>query len=405
MAVFSYEYIDKNGKLKKGQMEANEEKQVLDLLRQDGVTPVTVGELNMLNKDISLNIGNYASARDLSIFCRQIVTIISSGTSVVNALYMLGEQTQNKRLKQAIISTQILVEKGETLSSAMAQQKKVYPSILNHMVEAGEATGSLENSFERMATHFEKTSKTKALIKKAMIYPIAISIVAVAVIILMLAVIIPMYSDMFASMDVKMPAITVAMMNASDFIVHKWYILVAIIAGFIALVISFRKSEKGKLFFSKASLKLPLVKGIVIKSASASLCRTISTLLGSGITMVEAIDITGKTMKNEVIKKVLMDAKEDVMRGVSFSSQLESSGVFPPMVYHMTKIGEETGNVENMLSKIADYYEEEVEISTQSMMAILEPVIIVLMAIIVAVMIISIIQPMLTMYDGLDSMM
>ena len=147
------------------------------------------------------------------------------------------------------------------------------------------------------------------------------------------------------------------------------------------------------------------MKGIVIKSASASLCRTISTLLGSGITMVEAIDITGKTMKNEVIKKVLMDAKEDVMRGVSFSSQLESSGVFPPMVYHMTKIGEETGNVENMLSKIADYYEEEVEISTQSMMAILEPVIIVLMAIIVAVMIISIIQPMLTMYDGLDSMM
>lgn len=404
MPGFNYVYIDKNGKQKRGQMEAIDETRVLQSLKNEGYIPISIAKQNALNKRTEIHLDPPIKPRDLSVFCRQLVSIISSGVSVVNALYMLGEQTENKRLREAIKDTQLLVEKGETLSDAMRQHPKEFPNILIHMVEAGEATGSLETSFERMAVHFEKTAKTKALVQKAMVYPIVVTCVAMIVVAIMLMFVIPSFMQMFQDMDVEMPAITMALIRSSDFLREKWYLVLLILMGVAFGFHSYKKTTQGKLMFAKVILRLPIFGKFMVKNASANYSRTLSTLIGSGISMVEAIEITANTMSNELFKQAILDAREDVERGIPLSTQLQASGIFPPMVYHMTKIGEETGNLEEMLLKIADYYEEEVEIGTQTLTAAIEPLIIVLLALIVGIMILSIMDPLFTMYDSLDTL-
>lgn len=404
MPGFNYVYIDQKGKKRKGQMEAVDETKVLQSLKNEGFLPVLVTKQNVLNKPAEINFTKPVKPRDLSVFCRQLVSIISSGVSVVNALYMLGEQTENKRLKDAIKDTQLLVEKGETLSDAMRQHPKEFPSILINMVEAGEATGSLENSFERMALHFEKTAKTKSLIRRAMVYPIVVSCISLVVLIVMVIFVIPSFIKLFDDMDVEMPELTMAIIHLSDFLkTNCIYVLLVLLAGIIGIV-AYHRTPHGKLLCSTMVLKLPIIGKFAQKSASANYSRTLSTLIGSGIPMVEAVEITAKTMNNELFKQTIIAAKEDVEKGIPLSVQLQASGLFPPMVYHMTKIGEETGNLEEMLLKIADYYEEEVELGTQTLTAAVEPLIIIVLAVVVGIMILCILQPMLSMYDNLEKL-
>lgn len=404
MPGFNYVYIDQKGKQKKGQMEAVDETKVLQSLKNDGYIPISIAKQNVLNKPAEIRFDPPIKPRDLSVFCRQLVSIISSGVSVVNALYMLGEQTENKRLRVAIKETQILVEKGETLSDAMRQHPKEFPPILIHMVEAGEATGSLENSFERMAVHFEKTAKTKALVQKAMVYPVVVTCVALLVVIVMLVFVIPSFMKMFEDMDIEMPAVTMALLHLSEFLRARWYLVLLSVIAMVAGTKAYKKTNQGKLMYAKIILKLPIFGKFMMKNESANYSRTLSTLIGSGIPMVDAIEITSNTMSNELYRQAILAAREDVERGIPLSTQLRASGLFPPMVYHMTKIGEETGNLEDMLVKIADYYEEEVEIGTQTLTAALEPLIIVILALVVGIMIMAVMEPLMTMYDGLDNL-
>lgn len=405
MPAYNYVYIDKKGKQKRGQMEAVDESIVLQSIKNEGNIPVSVKKQTVLNKQASIDLSSPVKPRDLSIFCRQLVSIISSGVSVVNALYMLSEQTENKKLKTAIQDTQMLVEKGETLSDAMMQNSKIFPNILINMVQAGEATGSLENSFARMAVHFEKTAKTKVLIKKAMMYPAIVSCIAVVVVILMLVVVIPSFMGMFEDMDIEMPALTMSLLNMSNFLRTRWYVVLAVVTILVIGIRKYKKTPQGKLLFAKMALKLPVVGKFIVKSTSANYSRTLSTLVGAGIPMVQAIEITARTMSNELFRQIILTSKDEVERGVPLSTQLENSRVFPPMVYHMTRIGEETGNLEEMLEKIADYYEEEVELGTQTLTTAVEPLIMVLLAGVVGIMIIAVLQPMMSMYDGLDKLM
>jgi len=403
LAGYSYIAIDSNGKEKKGKMEAPNQDRVFHTLKNDGLVPVTIKELSAFNQDISFTIGNPVKPRDLSIFTRQFVSILSAGVPIISALEMLSEQTSNKYLRKAIHNTQVMVEKGETLADAMRNQGKIFPPLLINMVEAGEATGGLEIALERMATHFEKDARIKALVKKAMIYPIVVGFVALAVIILMLAVVIPSFMKMFEDMDMKMPALTMAVVAASEFIIHQWYIIIGVIALLFLGITTFRKSYSGKMFFATLALKIPLFSKLTIKGACARFGRTLSTLIAAGIPLIEAVDITARTMDNLIFKKVLMNAKEEIARGVPLSIPLKASGVFPPMVYHMIKIGEETGNIETMLTKVADYYDEEVEVATQSLTAAMEPLIIVVLAVVVGTLLFAIMQPMFSMYDQLDT--
>lgn len=403
MASFSYIVISKDGKEKKGTMEASNEDKVLSTLRSEGYIVVSVVPQNILNKDINIKLGNPIKARDYSIFCRQFVSILSAGVSIISALDMLSEQTSNKEMSKGIKEVQIAVEKGETLTNAM-KATKIFPGILIHMVEAGEASGNLEIAFERMASHFEKDAKIKSQVKKAMIYPMIIAVVAIGVIFLMMLVVVPTFMGMFTDMNVKLPYITQLVVSASDFVQKRWYIILGLITTILVGIRFYINTPAGKNLFGYIGLKMPLFGNLTIKSSSSRYARTLSTLLVAGIPMIEALEITAKTMDNVVVRQVLLDSKEEVTKGIPLSTPIKNSGIFPPMVCHMTKIGEETGNMEGMLEKVADYYDEEVEVTTQSLMAIMEPMIIVVLAIVVGGLLLAIMQPMMSMYGGIDNL-
>lgn len=404
MASYGYEAIDRSGKEVKGSVEANSLESAKAEIKKQGLTIIKVAEQNLLNKDIQIDIGGKPTSRDLGVFCRQFVSMLKAGVTLIESLRMLGEQTENKKLQKALLEVRASVEKGEPLATSMAAFPKIFPAIMINMVAAGEASGNLETAFDRVATQLERSNKTQALVKKAMIYPIVVACVAVAVVIVMLVVVIPSYTTMFEDLDTELPGITKAVVAASDFVQARWYILVPVIAGIVVGIRAFAQTNTGKHLFGKLALSVPAVKNLVVKTASAQMARTLSTLMSSGVPMVEAVDIVSKVMTNVWFKEALQDVKNEVILGTPLSQPMERCGLFPPMVYHMIRIGEESGNVEEMLDKVADYYEEEVEMAVQSLMAAMEPMIILVLAGIVGVLIGAIMAPMATMYEALDNL-
>ncbi len=403
MPSFAYEAINSRGTTVKGNIEADNIDKAQALLKGQELIPVTVKEQTALTKDISLDFGGKPKARDFSVFCRQFVSMTQAGVSLIDALNMLGEQTENKKLCKSIKEIQADVEKGESLTVAM-QKQPIMPSLLCSMVEAGEASGSLDVAFDRMATHFEKDAKLKAMVKKAAIYPVIVIIVAIAVVIVMLEMVIPTFSQMFTDMDMELPAITKGVIALSDFIGEKWYIIVAIVIVAAIGLRAFKKSAFGELIFAKAGLKMPLFGSLTIKTASARFARNISTLLAAGLPLVDAVGITADIMDNMLIKNALNASKDEIVQGTPLSVPLKQCGLFPPMVYQMTRIGEESGDIEGLLEKLADYYDEEVEMATASLMAAMEPMIIRVLAGIVGTLVGAVMAPMAQMYAGLDNL-
>lgn len=404
MPGFSYVAVDKRGKEKRGSLEAETRERALEQLKAEGLIPVSVREQGALNKEIDFSIGKKVKPRDLSVFCRQFVSITQAGVPMKEALQMLSEQTENKWLKRAISEVLLNVEKGNTLADSMRSQPDIFPPMLVNMVEAGEQSGSLEMAFSRMAVHFEKEAKLKATIKKATIYPIILVIAAIGVIAVMLLFVIPIFIDMFADLDIEMPAITMFVMNSSKWMTSHWYVLLAIIVGVVAAYKLIYKTTQGRLTIDRIKMKMPLFGKLTVKTACSQFARTMSTLLMSGISTIDALETTSKIVNNIHYTNAMLKAREEVMKGVPLSEPLEASGIFPPMVYHMTGIGEETGNVEEMLEKMADYYDEEVEMTTQSVLAAMEPIIILFMALIIGTLVIAVISPIASMYNGLDNL-
>lgn len=404
MASFGYEAINSAGKAIKGSMEAEDAAKVKQELKKQGLVVVSISEQSVLTKDLNFEIGGKPKPRDLSVFCRQFVSMIRAGVTITDALQMLSEATENKKLKEAIMGVKISTEKGEALSTAFAEWPKVFPSLMINMVAAGEASGSLDISMERMAVQFERSNKTQAMVKKALTYPLVVLVVALIVVVVMLVMVIPSYEEMFLDMGTELPGLTKAVVAISDFIIGKWFILVPVIAGIVFGLLSFYGTEVGKYFFQKIILKIPAFKNFVVKSAAAQMARTLSTLTGAGVPLVEAVEIVGSTMTNLYFRDALFDARDDIMIGQPLSRPLQDCGLFPPMVYHMIRIGEETGSTEEMLDKLADYYEEEVEMATQTLMAVMEPMVIVLLAGIVIPIMGACLMPMMTMYDSLSNL-
>ena len=403
MATYGYTAIDKLGKEIKGSIEGENENIAMASLRQKGLLPIEVREQNLLTRDLSFDFGS-VTPRDLSVFCRQFHSMTRAGVTILEALRLLGEQTESGKLKKAVKEVQAKVEKGEALAFALGEHPNVFPKLMITTIAAGEASGSIDIAFERMSVHFEKAAKTRALIKKAMIYPAVVAMVAVVVVIVMLIVVIPNYTSMFEDLGVELPALTVAVINASDFIIHNWYFLIPAVIGIVVALRYFLASEIGQLTVGRLAIRIPIVKNLSVKNASSQLARTLSTLLSSGVPLIEAVEITANTMGNVLYKNALLKAKEEIIGGVPLSGPLERCGLFPPMVYHMISIGEEAGTTEEMLEKLADYYDEEVEMATQSLMAAMEPMIIIVMAAIVGVLIAAVMAPMMEMYTGLDNL-
>ncbi len=403
MATYNYVAVDKFGKEKKGAIDATTPDRAQSMLKAEGLVPVKVAEANIFNKDLNLG-GVKVKKRDLAVFCRQVVSIINAGVPIVDALGMMEEQTENKEFAKAIGEVKANVSKGETLGNSMRMRSDVFPVMMVNMVDAGEASGSIDVSLERMATQFEKDAHLTGLVKKAMVYPMVVLVVALVVCVVLLVYVVPTFMEMFADMDIEMPKITLMVMGASDWMKSYWYILLGIIFLLIVAYKAFAASETGTIFFAKLMLTLPAFKNFTIKTAASRLARTLSTLTGAGLSMIEALDITAKTMSNYMFKLAVIECKEEVKKGVPLSEPLKRCGLFPPMVIHMTKIGEETGDMESMLNKMADYYDEEVETATQALMSALEPMVILLLAGVAGVIIGAVIAPMGAMYSGLDNL-
>ena len=336
----------------------------------------------------------------MAVFCRQFSSIIKAGISIVSALEMLEEQTEDSSLKEGIKRARAGVEKGESLADSL-REGKVFPSILIEMIKAGESSGSLEKSLDRMAIQFEKEAKLKGIIKKAMMYPIVLLIVMIGILVVMLTFVIPNFVTMFEDLNTSLPTSTKLIIGLSDLFRNYWLLLVVLVAFLIFLYKIYKASDGGRHKIDGLILKLPIFGKLAVKTACASISRTLATLIQSGMPLISALDITAQTMPNIHYKDALIKMKGGVALGIPLSSQMKTMDIFPAMLTHMVGIGEQTGNMEEMLSNSANYYEEEVEITTTSLTALLEPVIIIIMALLVILLIAAIYQPMIQLYNSI----
>ncbi len=400
MAKYAYKGVDTSGKAKSGTVEAPTEEAAKQKLKSEGLTLQSVSE----KKDIEIPfLKKKVKDRDLSVFSKQFASVLRAGVPIISALDMMTAQMDNKTLQEALENARNYVQKGGTLADGLKQRPNVFPPMMYNMVEAGEGSGKLELCFERLAAQFEKSGHIQAKIKGAMTYPIVVLIVVFAVVVLMLVKVIPIFAGMFEEMGSQLPAATQLLVNASNFLVAKWYVVFGILAVIIIGIRIFAKTDYGQTFFGKAAIKMPIFGDLNIKSAAAQFSRTFSTLLSSGISMIDAIEQTANTIKNKHIRDSLKECKVQVARGVPLSKPIKDMDIFPLMLPQMMHIGEETGNIEDMMDKVADFYEDEVDIAVDALTAMMEPLIIVVLAVVVGGMVIAIYSPILNMYDAVDS--
>lgn len=402
MAQFNYKAVDQYGKAKKGTIDAADREKAQEKLRSEGLSITELKDAGESKAGFSLQ--RKVKSRELSIICKQMVSILNAGVTVITALDMLSEQLDNKVLKNALVEAKVHVEKGGSLADSLRLNPNIFPPIMINMVAAGEASGNLETSFERLSTHFEKDDALKSKIKGAFTYPIMVLVVAVLVIIVVMLAVIPQFKEMFADMGVDLPVATRIMMAGSDFMLHKWWLLLIILAGIVIGIKAFKATPTGEMLFAKTAINAPIFSDIVIKSNSARFARNLSTLMAAGIPMLDAIEQVAKMMGNKVFRDGLMDTKVQVAKGLPLSKPLKDMEVFPTMLVQMVKIGEETGNIEDMMDKLADLYDREVDLATESLTQAMEPLTMVLMAGIVGVIVAAVYGPILSMYQNLDNM-
>lgn len=402
MANFNYSAMDQTGKTIKGKLEARTKELAYQMLKDNQLYPLEITEESALQKD--LVIGNPIKTKDLTIFCQQFEAVLKAGISVLEALYLLREQTENKHFQKIIGDLYNQVEQGESLSGSMRKHPKVFPMILINMIEAGEVSGNLEIALNRMATHFEKEYKLQQSIRKATTYPIVVAVIALAVVVMLLVVVIPTFVTMFNDLGTELPATTKALLAISDFVTGRWYVIIAVVVIGTVGFVYYSKSEVGMITLSGIKLKVPLFGPLSTKVVASRFTRTLSTLLASGLPLLEAIDVVSRVVDNYTVMKGLQRTKDQVSKGVPLSKPIEEMGVFPPMVTHMVRIGEDTGQLEPILDNVANFYDSEVETAVSQLTTMLEPLIIVVLAAVVGFVVISIIQPMFQMYNDVGNM-
>ena len=395
VAVYKYKAIDNTGRPIEAEFHANTKDEVLSMLREKGYTPVKIELQEQKSKDVG-DIGLFqkkVKIKDISVFCKQLYTMLNAGMPLSNALDVLADQTENKVLRLTTKDVYSQVQTGAVLSQAMKKHKKIFPNLLITMVEAGEMTGNLDNVLAKMSEHYEKENKINSKIKGAMVYPAVLSVAAVAVVIFLLTFIMPTFTGMFTSSGVELPLPTRILMAISDAIKNYWYIFIAVIGAIIFSINRYGKTETGKRQFDNLKLRIPVVGSSVTKIATSRFTRTLSTLMASGIPIVPAMEAAANVTNNQIVIDGMKKVIEDVKKGLSISYLLKTMHFFPPMVISMVGIGEESGSLEEMLSKTADYYDEELDASIQKMLALLEPLLIVFMGVIVGFIVISMMLP------------
>ena len=398
MAAFAYSAINAQGFLSDGEIHAPTVDVAREQLRIRGLLAEKLEELPSAGQDGARTTFKKIKPKSLQIFSRQFATMIEAGLSVVAALVILEEQTDDKYLSVIIGELRADVEGGLLLSQAMDRHPKVFTRLFVAMVESGEAAGILDQVLDRMAYQIERETKLKSRVKGAMMYPTMVLIFATLVLTGMLLFLVPFFSKVFLTLGGTLPTLTQWVVNASNFIKSDWYLILAFGFGTTFAFKRWRKTEHGRRNWDRFKLRLPMKIGdVVLKITMARFSRTFSTLVAAGVDIIKAIEITSQTAGNWVIESALIEAKQKVHEGVPISQPLVENDVFPPMVSQMIKVGEETGELDKMLGKIADFYEEEVDASIETLTSIIEPIMMIGVGMMVGVIIISMYLPMFKM--------
>ena len=397
MAEFAYDAINAQGLELKGELHAADLEAAKEQLRSRGLLPKSLVE----GKSSAGKAGSTfkkVAPKSLQIFTRQFATLIESGVSIVQALLILEQQTDDKHLAPVIDEVRNDVESGMILSRALARHQKVFSRLYVAMVEAGEASGTLDRVLDRVAMQIEKETQIKRRVKGAMIYPLVVLTFASLVLTGMLMFIVPVFVKIFAQLNGQLPTLTRVVMHASNLLRHDWFIIFPVIGFTIWGFFRWKQTEKGRQAWDRFRLRVPMKIGdVVLKVTMARFARTLATLTGAGVDIVRSLEITGATAGNWVIEDALVKVKARVHDGVPIATPLIENPVFPPMVSQMVRIGEETGELEKMLGKIADFYEDEVDTAVAALTSIIEPIMMIGVGLMVGVIVIAMYMPMFKM--------
>jgi type IV pilus assembly protein PilC len=399
MPAFTYTARALNGDLRTATIEAPSRDEVVAQLRRQRLNVVKIDEAAQANKKKS---GGKISMRDIVIFTRQFSTMINAGLPLVQALDILAKQSENKALKDVTRAVVFDVESGHTVADALRKHPKAFTDLYVNMVAAGEAGGILDTILMRLATFLEKNDALVRKVKGAMIYPgVIMSVAAIAIVVLLLFVI-PVFEKMFESVGMPLPLPTRVVISMSRFLQSYWW---AVIGGFMFAGWSLKKyyaTPDGKLAIDKMLLKMPVLGDVLRKSAVSRFTRTLGTLIGSGVSILDGLEITAKTAGNRVIQDAIMESRASIAGGETISAPLQKSQVFPPMVISMIAVGEQTGGLDEMLSKIADFYDEEVDAAVSGLLSLMEPVMIVFLGVVVGGMVVAMYLPIFDMMNAVQ---
>jgi type IV pilus assembly protein PilC len=399
-----FEYTAKaaaTGQIMKGQLDVPSRDDVIAFLRRSRMTPVVVREqAKSLNLPAMFAPG--IKTRDVVIFTRQFATMINAGLPLVQSLSILAQQTENKALKEVTKAVVYDVEAGNTLADAMRKHPKAFSDLYVNMVAAGEAGGILDTILLRLATFLEKNDALVRKVKGAMVYPGVIMTVAAGAIAILLIFVIPTFQEMFASVNMELPLPTRIVIGASNFLVNWWWACIAVAVGLAFMLRSYQKTPDGKKRIDQFLLNAPVLGDVLRKSAVSRFTRTLGTLISSGVSILDGLEITAKTAGNRVIHDAVMQSRQSIAGGETIAGPLEQSKVFPPMVISMVAVGEQTGGLDEMLSKIADFYDEEVDVAVSALLSLMEPIMITVLGIVVGGMVVAMYLPIFDMVNAVQ---
>ena len=398
MAQFTYTARDARGALKTATIDAQSKDDVVAILRRQRMNVIKIEEAGKAPKKS----GGSITMRDIVIFTRQFSTMINAGLPLVQALDILAKQSENPALQDVTKAVVFDVESGKTVADALRKHPKAFSGLYVNMVAAGEAGGILDTILLRLATFMEKNDALVRKVKGAMIYPAVIMGVAASAIVVLLIVVIPTFQEMFASVGLALPLPTRIVIAMSDFLQNYWWACIAVgVAAYFA-VIRYYATKDGQLVIDRILLKMPVLGDVLRKSAVSRFTRTLGTLISSGVSILDGLEITARTAGNRVISDAIMASRASIAGGDTISAPLQKSNVFPPMVISMIAVGEQTGGLDEMLSKIADFYDEEVDAAVSGLLALLEPMMIVFLGAVVGGMIVAMYLPIFDMMNAVQ---
>lgn len=395
MKKFKYSARDQQGKIINGELEAKDHDSVADILHDRGLIVVSVKEgMGLdLEKLAEINIGG-VPMKDKVVFMRQMATMVGAGLPLSRALEVMSQQTENPMFRRVLKEVLLSVQSGKSLANSFRAQEEIFDDISLNLIEAGEESGNLETILERLATELEEKNSLKSKLKSAMIYPTIILVVIVAVIVLMMMVLIPSMATIYGDFDAELPTVTKILMNISDFFVNYWWAILVVLAVLIIGGKFYLDSDKGKRSFDKIILKIPVIGAIVTKMQLAQFTRILALLLGSGLSIIKALELTGASLSNAMFRDTVMEAKSEVEKGGALAIPIARSEYFPLLVSSMIAVGEETGEIDAVLTKVSQYYKEEVDVATTNMASILEPVFLIIMGLAIGFIALGVYMPM-----------